>query len=72
MSRLMRGADCGTIGTFHKPFDALRPVITGGSDRLIRTVSSLQMIIFFLSRIDIILLSAWTDSDSKFCATGIL
>ena len=34
--------------------------------------SSLQMIIFFLSRIDIILLLACTDSDSRFCAMGIL
>ena len=42
MSRLMHGADCGTIGTFHKP------------------------------RIDTILFSACTDSDSKFWATGIL
>ena len=72
MSRLMRSTDCGTIGTFYKPFDARRPVITGGSDKLIRTVSSLQIIIFFLLRIDIILLLACTDRDSKFWATGIL
>ena len=67
----MRGGD-STIGTFHNPFEARRPVKTGGSVNVIFTVSSLQMIIFFLSRIDIILLSACTDSDSKFCATGIL
>ena len=63
---LMHGADCGIIGTFHKPFDARHPVITGGSDKLIQMVSSLQMIIFFLLKIDIILLSACTDSDSGF------
>ena len=39
---------------------------------MICTASSLQMIIFFLSRIDIILLSPCTNSDSKFWATGIL
>ena len=60
------------IGTFHKPFDAQRPVNTDGSVREILTASPLQMIIFFLSRIDIILLLACTDSDSRFWATGIL
>ena len=39
---------------------------------VIRTESSLHIVIFFLSRMDIILLSARTDNDSKFCATGIL
>ena len=72
VSRLMRGADCCTIGTFHNPFEAQRPVNTGGLVNVICTASSLQMIIFFLSRIDIILLSACTNSDSKFWAIGIL
>ena len=39
---------------------------------VIRTESSLYIVIFFLSRMDIILLLARTDNDSKFCATGIL
>ena len=60
------------MGIFQKPFDARRPVITGGLVNVIRTASSLQMIIFFLSRIDIILLSACTNSESKFWATGVL
>ena len=68
----MRGTECCIIGTFHSPFGALCPFITGGSVRVMQTESSLHIVIFFLSRMDIILLSARTDNDNKFCATGIL
>ena len=60
------------IGIFHSPFDARRPVSTGGSVWVMQTASFLHIVIFFLSRIEIILLSACTDNDTKFCATGIL
>ena len=40
--------------------------------RVIQTESSLHIVIFFLSRMDIILLSARTDNDNKLCAIGIL
>ena len=68
----MQGVDCSIIGTFHSPFGAHCPFITGGSVRVMQTAFSLHIVIFFLSRMDIMLLSARTDNDNKFSATVIL
>ena len=68
----MSGANCCMIGNFHSPFVARCPVNTGSSVRVMQTAFSLHIVIFFLSRIEIILLSASMDNDNKFCATGIL
>ena len=62
----MRGADCCMIGTFHSLFDACCPVSTGGSVRVMRTAFSLHIVIFYLSRMEIILLSASTDNEVNF------
>ena len=59
------------IWTFHSPLGARCPFNTG-SVRVMQTAFSLHIVIFFLSEMDIILLSASTDNDNKFCATGIL
>ena len=68
----MARADCWIIGTFHKLLGAQRPINSGSLVKEIRTVFSLQMIIFFLSRIETILFSTCTDSDGRFWVTGIL
>ena len=61
-----------TIGIFHKPFGAQRPVNTGASERVIFTGLSLHTIIYFLSKIDVMLSSASTPKDTKFWLTGIV
>ena len=60
------------IGTFHNLFDAQRSDNTSGSVKVIQAESSLHMIIFILSRIVTMLLSACTPNDNRFWAIGIL
>ena len=60
------------IKTFHNPFDAQRPDNTGGLVNVIQKASSLHMIIFVLSRIDTVFLSACTPNESRLWATCIL
>ena len=54
------------IGAFHDPFDARRLDNTGGLVKVIQTSSSLHIIIFVLSKIDTMLLSACTPNANRF------